>query len=177
MIKTVQICETFISIQGESTWSGMLCFFIRLAGCNLRCSYCDTPGAHDQGETRSIESLVEEAIASAAPTIQITGGEPLMQEGFIPLTEALCKNTMNTILVETNGSMDISIIPDSITAILDVKCPNSGEGDSFLRNLVYIRITPQIRNCGCVPACDGNQIGLTFDFGHHPTETNCGFAL
>jgi len=130
-METVNVAETFVSIQGESSYAGMPCFFIRLAGCNLHCGYCDTPAAHMPGSPAGIPDLVKEAAAAAMPLVEITGGEPLAQPGFRKLAESLCASPGVRVLVETNGSMDISAIPADAVAIVDVKCPDSGEGGSF----------------------------------------------
>ncbi len=122
----LSVTETFLSIQGESTWAGLSCFFIRLAGCNLRCRYCDTPLAQTGGTARDLDGLVEEARQSGAAITEITGGEPLLQAGFRDLAQALLEATHKPVLVETNGSLDISRIPDGVIAIMDLKCPGSG---------------------------------------------------
>jgi 7-carboxy-7-deazaguanine synthase len=127
---TVNIAETFVSLQGESTWAGLPCFFVRLAGCNLRCRYCDTPAARDGGRQTEIESIVAEALAANAAISEITGGEPLLQDGFRSLAEALRDSTGKPVLVETNGSLDISLVPDGVIAIMDVKCPGSAAGEA-----------------------------------------------
>jgi len=125
-MSAVTVHEYFTSLQGESTYSGLPCFFVRLTGCNLRCTYCDTKYAYEGGEPVEIDVLVEEARRSPAPIVEITGGEPLMQDGFQELALRLRDDTAKRILVETNGSLDISVIPDKVVAIMDVKCPGSG---------------------------------------------------
>ncbi|MBN2301806.1 MAG: radical SAM protein [Lentisphaerae bacterium] len=130
-MSTVNICETFISIQGETTYAGIRCFFIRLSECNLRCKYCDTVYAYDIGKTVESDKLIADAIETTAPLVMITGGEPLLQQGFKDLAIKLCEIPGTTVLVETNGSLDISVIPAKAVAIVDVKCPGSGEAGSF----------------------------------------------
>jgi 7-carboxy-7-deazaguanine synthase len=136
---TLEICEVFTSLQGESSYAGMGCFFIRLAGCNLRCTYCDSRYAFGGGRTVSIASLLAEAEFAPAPLIEVTGGEPLMQAATPLLLQGLSRIPGKTVLVETNGSLDIACIPANVVAIVDVKCPASGEEGSFdmanLRNL------------------------------------------
>ena len=127
----LSVAERFVSIQGESGYAGLTCFFIRLAGCNLRCNYCDTKYAYDGGIQVSINELVTEWKRSGAAIAEITGGEPLMQCGFAELAAALRDSAEGRVLVETNGSLDISVIPDGVTAVIDVKCPGSGAGNSF----------------------------------------------
>lgn len=145
-MSTVQVSEKFCSIQGESTYAGLSCFFIRLAGCNLRCLYCDTPQAFDPGEEASVPDLVGEAAGSMAAIVEITGGEPLLQDGFCELATALRDCTERPVLVETNGSVDIGVIPDEVIAIVDVKCPGSGEEGSFdTENLGRLRAQDEVK--------------------------------
>lgn len=143
----MDIAEMFVSIQGESTWAGLGCFFVRLAGCNLRCHYCDTPGALEPGKEQvEIADITQQAKDSRVPLIEVTGGEPLLQEDFPTLVEALLKIPDRTVLVETNGSVDISSIPQGAVAIVDVKCPGSGEGGSFdLENLKRLRPADEVK--------------------------------
>lgn len=138
---TVDILEKFISIQGESTYAGMGCFFVRLAGCNLRCGYCDTECALSPCDNfMEIDEIVAEVCSSKVPIVEITGGEPLLQEGFWELAQKLVQKSGKTVLVETNGSLKIDVIPDGAVAIVDVKCPGSGAGGSFeLENLGRLR--------------------------------------
>lgn len=138
----VNVCETFTSIQGESSYAGLPCYFIRLAGCNLRCSYCDTRYAYGQGEECSIDALVAEWRASRAAVVEITGGEPLLQPGFRRLAEALRDSSTRPVLVETNGSLDIRIVPSEVIAIIDVKCPGSGTCAAMDFDNLY-RLRPQ----------------------------------
>ena len=128
----LRICEIFKSIQGESTHAGKICSFVRLTGCNLRCSYCDTPYALTGGEELSVEQVVREVQAHRTKLVEITGGEPLIQAE----TPLLCRRFIElgfTVLVETNGSLDISCVPPPAIRIVDVKCPSSGHEGSFLR--------------------------------------------
>lgn len=127
-VSSLRINEKFLSIQGESTHAGRLCFFIRLAGCNLRCNYCDTVYARefDSGNIESIASLLESARQSGVKLVEITGGEPLEQAA----TPELCRLLLATgfdVLVETNGANDISILPPGVIRIIDCKTPSSGE--------------------------------------------------
>ena len=127
----LRVVETFTSIQGESTYAGLPCFFVRLAGCNLRCRYCDTPEAREGGESRTTADIVAEWRRSPAAIAEITGGEPLLQAAFAGLATALRDASPRVVLVETNGSRDISIIPDRVIAVVDVKSPGSGEKNAF----------------------------------------------
>ena len=121
----LQSIETFKSVQGESTHAGKVCFFIRLSGCNLRCSYCDTDYAWQGGEMRSVESLLDEAEAAGCSTVEITGGEPLLQKETPLLAEKLL-SMGKEVLIETNGSVDFSILPPGCCRIVDCKLPASG---------------------------------------------------
>lgn len=145
MSKSLLVCELFKSIQGESTFAGCVCGFIRLSGCNLSCSYCDTAYAASGGTLRTIDELVAAATAFDCSIIEITGGEPLMQSSTPDLAAALIKKG-KTVLVETNGSFDIGVLPDACVKIVDVKCPSSGEAGSFLvRNLAHLSPHDEIK--------------------------------
>ena len=128
---TVNICETFVSIQGESTYVGLSCYFIRLAGCNLRCRYCDTTYAYAPGVEAPIPDLVIECRGNKAAIVEITGGEPLLQPGFRELAAGLRDQGGKPVLVETNGSLDISAVPAGVITIMDVKCPASGVSEAM----------------------------------------------
>lgn len=125
-MSAVTVHECFTSLQGESSYSGLPCFFIRLTGCNLRCTYCDTKYAYEGGEVVEVGELVEKARTSPVPLVEITGGEPLLQDGFSELAHGLRDNAGKRVIVETNGSMDIAAIPEDVVAIMDIKCPGSG---------------------------------------------------
>lgn len=126
MMARLRIYETFLSLQGESTRIGRLCFFIRLAGCNLDCSYCDTAPARpfDAGGEREVADLVAEAAASGADFVEVTGGEPLAQDGVIELLEALLAHGFEVAL-ETNGSLPLDRVPEPVIRIVDYKLPSS----------------------------------------------------
>jgi 7-carboxy-7-deazaguanine synthase len=142
----MKVKETFVSIQGESTFAGFPCFFIRLSGCNLRCSYCDTASAYVGGVRRTIPSLVESFRQSGLPVTEITGGEPLLQKKTPDLAAALLEAGARAVLVETNGSLDIGGLPPGSVAVVDVKCPGSGMGDSFnLANLDRLRRHDEVK--------------------------------
>lgn len=124
MRKNLRICETFVSIQGETTRAGWPCFFIRLSECNLRCRYCDTKYAYRPAPPRALDGLAADFKASKAPMVMVTGGEPLLQPNVLDLLKLLVKH--GTTLLETNGSLDIAKVPAKVSTILDVKCPGSG---------------------------------------------------
>lgn len=144
-MRTVKLFETFVSIQGESTYAGLTCFFIRLAGCNLRCRYCDTVEARKGGRDVAISSIVKKAREAQTAIVEITGGEPLIQPGFVDLARAL-KKTGRPVLVETNGSRDVSVVPEGVVAVMDVKCPGSGESRAMdMENLRRLRPYDEVK--------------------------------
>jgi 7-carboxy-7-deazaguanine synthase len=127
----LNVCEIFKSVQGESTHAGKVCSFVRLTGCNLRCSYCDTGYALTEGEARSVEEVVNEVRTHRTRLVEITGGEPLLQAE----TPLLCNRFLDlgySVLVETNGTLDIGSVPPPAIRIVDIKCPSSGQEGSFL---------------------------------------------
>ncbi|RLB66259.1 MAG: 7-carboxy-7-deazaguanine synthase [Deltaproteobacteria bacterium] len=123
----ISIAEIFYSIQGESTFSGLPCVFVRCAGCNLSCSYCDTGYARDPaaGEMLTVEEVLERVSSFPIDLVEITGGEPLLQPDLHRLIEALL-SAGKQVLLETNGSLDISNIDQRVQVVLDVKTPGSG---------------------------------------------------
>lgn len=123
---SLAINEIFVSIQGESTWAGLPCVFLRTMGCPLRCRWCDTKYAFCEGTRWQLDALVDEACRHGVDLVEITGGEPLAQSGTPPLAAALLARG-KTVLVETSGSLDISVLPEGAHAIMDLKCPSSGE--------------------------------------------------
>ncbi len=118
--------EIFYSIQGESLFAGLPCVFIRLMGCNLRCSYCDTQYAYHNGRVMEMEAILQEVFRFQCPLVEITGGEPLIQKQTPALIQRLIQQGY-TVLLETNGSMDIGGVDPRCVRIVDVKCPGSGE--------------------------------------------------
>ena len=124
----LKISEIFVSIQGESSFAGLPCAFIRLAGCNLRCKYCDTAHAYKKGKPYSIDKIIAIIREFDCPLVEITGGEPLLQEETPQLTEALLDNGFR-VLMETNGTKNIDHIKGNVTRIMDIKTPGSGESD------------------------------------------------
>jgi len=122
----LKVNEIFQSIQGESSYAGFPCVFIRLSGCNLRCSYCDTAYAYKEGTLWLVRDIVKAVSLHEIPLVEITGGEPLDQEETPLLAESLL-DTGYSVLVETNGTKDISLLPAGVTRIMDIKCPGSGE--------------------------------------------------
>lgn len=129
-MKHLEICEIFYSLQGESGYMGMPCIFVRLAGCNLRCRYCDTTYSHAPGSVMSFGEILAKIAVYPARLVELTGGEPLWQEHSPALMDVLLQQGYK-VLLETNGAMYIDEVPAQVVKILDVKCPGSGEGGSF----------------------------------------------
>lgn len=139
------VCEIFESIQGESTYSGLPCFFVRLAGCNLRCTYCDTIYAYEGGEELGVEEIIDRAERSRLGLVCITGGEPLLQTDVFSLVPGLIDRGF-TVLVETNGSMSISGMDRRAVMIMDMKTPKSGMSDRMdLGNLKLLKRSDQLK--------------------------------
>jgi len=138
--QTLLLSELFYSLQGESTHTGLPCVFIRLSGCNLRCSYCDTGYSYDEnGKSVAIDSIISFVNDYEEALVEITGGEPLLQENSYLLLDELIQNKRK-ILLETNGSLAIDRIPIEVCTIIDIKCPGSGYETSFLQeNLLHIK--------------------------------------
>jgi 7-carboxy-7-deazaguanine synthase len=124
------VCEVFHSIQGESTRAGLPCVFVRLAGCDLRCAWCDTAYAFSGGTRRTVEQVAREVRAFACPLVEITGGEPLLQEDVYPLMDRLLDEGL-TVLLETGGHRSLARVPARVIRIVDVKCPGSGEHEKM----------------------------------------------
>lgn len=124
----LSVNEIFYSIQGESTFAGKPCVFVRLAGCDLRCSWCDTPYAFHEGRKMSIDDVLLQVDRYGSPLVEVTGGEPLLQDDVYPLMERLL-DSGRTVLLETGGQIDVSRVPGGVVKVLDVKCPASGESD------------------------------------------------
>jgi 7-carboxy-7-deazaguanine synthase len=120
------INEIFYSIQGESTYAGKPCVFVRLTGCDLRCSWCDTPYAFSEGRKMSVDEVLRQVDQYGGPLVEVTGGEPLLQEDVYPLMERLL-DSGRTVLLETGGQIDVSRVPGAVIKVMDVKCPASGE--------------------------------------------------
>lgn len=118
--------EIFYSIQGESTRVGRPCVFVRLTACDLRCSWCDTPYAFHEGAKRSLDEVIAEVERYDCPLVEITGGEPLLQDDVYPLMEQLLARG-RTVMLETGGHRPITRVPRAVVKIVDVKCPASGE--------------------------------------------------
>ncbi len=120
------INEIFYSVQGESTRAGELCVFVRLTACDLRCSWCDTAYAFHEGRKMSVDDVLVEIERHACPLVEITGGEPLLQDDVYPLMERLLA-AGHSVMLETGGHRSIAKVPAAVLKVVDVKCPGSGE--------------------------------------------------
>lgn len=131
----MQITEIYKSLQGESTYTGLPCVFVRLTGCNLRCSWCDSEYTFQGGRKMAVEAVVDEVsrLSPGGGLVEITGGEPMLQEReVVPLMQHLL-NDGYRVLLETSGERPLQRVPAGVVKIVDVKCPDSGEGDTFCK--------------------------------------------
>jgi 7-carboxy-7-deazaguanine synthase len=139
------IHEIYASIQGESTFAGLPCAFVRTTGCNLRCVWCDTPQAFHGGERLARRDVLARALALATPLVELTGGEPLLQPGVFLLLSELC-DAGRTVLVETSGEADVARVDPRVHKIMDLKCPGSGESSrNRWSNLEHIGARDEIK--------------------------------
>ena len=122
------VFEIYPSIQGESTHAGRPCVFVRLAACDLRCSWCDTPYAFTGGQKMAVEDVLARVDALGVPLVELTGGEPLLQKEAIPLMAGLL-DAGHDVLLETGGHISVADVPARVVRIVDVKCPGSGEAE------------------------------------------------
>jgi 7-carboxy-7-deazaguanine synthase len=141
----MKVCEIFASIQGESTYAGVPCTFVRLTGCNLRCTYCDTQYAYDAGKDLSEDDIVREVLRFGLKTVEITGGEPLLQ-GDVPRLVKRLLDEGHRVLIETNGSREIGGIDRRAVIILDIKTPGSGMADEMkIANLADLKPSDELK--------------------------------
>lgn len=141
----LRLIEVYASVQGESTWAGLPCVFVRLAGCNLRCTWCDSTHTFTGGQHHSIDAVVDRAGAFGIDMVEVTGGEPLAQRQAIPLLQRLVDRG-HTVLLETSGSLDIAPVPDGVHIIMDLKPPDSGEVDANRwENLALLTATDNLK--------------------------------
>lgn len=159
MSETLVVNEIYLSLQGESTFAGLPCVFVRLTACNLRCSYCDTAYAFTEGKKRELAEVLAEIqrVAkpyldsrlktqdSRLPLVELTGGEPLLQKSALPLMKQLCDDGF-TVLVETSGALDIAPVDPRVRRIMDLKCPSSGEVErNRVENIPHLKATDEIK--------------------------------
>jgi 7-carboxy-7-deazaguanine synthase len=156
MSDTLVVNEIYLSLQGESTFAGLPCVFVRLTGCNLRCSYCDTAYAFTAGRRMTTADVLKRVqdlarpyaaaqTAQCLPLVELTGGEPLLQANVPPLMAALCEAGF-TVLLETSGALDIAPVDPRVHRIMDLKCPSSGEAErNRWENLGHLKPTDEIK--------------------------------
>jgi 7-carboxy-7-deazaguanine synthase len=154
--ETLVINEIYLSLQGESTFAGLPCIFVRLTACDLRCSYCDTAYAFREGKKLELDSIMEQVHHQAAPfakidtsprlpLVELTGGEPLLQRNSLALLKRLCDDQF-VVLLETSGAHDIEPVDPRVHRIMDLKCPSSGEvGRNRWQNLRVLRSTDEVK--------------------------------
>ena len=142
---SLTINEIYKSIQGESTWAGLPCVFVRLTFCDLRCTYCDTAHAFYAGTKMPLPQIVEQILAFRCPLVEVTGGEPLLQRNVLPLMAELC-DLGETVLIETSGAHDISRIDSRVHRIMDLKTPDSGESHrNRYENIVHLTKRDEVK--------------------------------
>ncbi len=140
----MKVCEIFASIQGESSLSGIPMVFVRLTGCNLRCSYCDTTYAYNEGAELSVQEVINKIKNFRLKFVEITGGEPLLQQEVYKLMNELIRNY--NVLLETNGSLSIERINPEVKIIMDIKTPGSGMSDrNYYENLKFLKETDEVK--------------------------------
>jgi 7-carboxy-7-deazaguanine synthase len=128
--QSLQLTEIFMSLQGESRFAGLPCAFVRLTGCNLRCTWCDTTYSFHGGGKQSLDAIVQKVESYGFKRVEITGGEPLLQANVYPLMQRFL-DLGYEVLLETSGSVSIADVPTSVCRVVDVKCPKSGEEGRF----------------------------------------------
>lgn len=139
------INEIFYSVQGESSYAGRPCVFVRLTACDLRCSWCDTPYAFHEGQKRTIDDVLAEVERFGCDLVEVTGGEPLLQREVYPLMASLLERR-KTVLLETGGHRSTALVPEPVVTILDVKCPGSGEAARMdWENLARLRPHDEVK--------------------------------
>jgi len=148
-MNTLMINEVFYSIQGESTWSGRPCVFVRLMGCHLRCHYCDTEYAFHEGKKRAVDDVVAEVRGFGCELVEVTGGEPLLQPNVHELMRKLC-DAGCTVLIETSGACDIAACDPRVVRIMDLKTPGSGEvGRNLWSNIGHLTKRDEVKFVLC----------------------------
>jgi 7-carboxy-7-deazaguanine synthase len=158
MSDTLVVNEIYLSLQGESTFAGLPCIFVRLTACDLRCSYCDTAYAFTEGKRKTLAEILTDvkrlakpfiggtsSTSPKLPLVELTGGEPLLQKNSLPLMKSLCDDGL-TVLIETSGAHDISKIDPRVRRIMDLKCPSSGEVErNLFSNIAHLKSTDEIK--------------------------------
>jgi 7-carboxy-7-deazaguanine synthase len=151
MADSLVVNEIYLSLQGESTFAGLPCIFVRLTACNLRCSYCDTAYAFTEGSKMEFDAILKRIAelslpyGDSKPLVELTGGEPLLQKGSLDLMRQLC-DLGHTVLIETSGALDISPIDPRVRRIMDLKCPSSGEVErNRFENIKHLKSTDEVK--------------------------------
>ena len=144
-VQKLTVNEIYQSVQGESTWAGLPCVFVRLTFCDLRCTYCDTEYAFYEGNKMTLEEIVDKVRDFGCPLVEVTGGEPLLQPNCVPLLAQLCDAGF-TVLLETSGSHDISPVDARVHRIMDLKTPSSGEcGRNLYANIAHLTERDEVK--------------------------------
>ena len=145
VLKKLTVNEIYQSVQGESTWAGLPCVFVRLTFCDLRCTYCDTEYAFYEGNKMTLEEIVEKVRSFGCPLVEVTGGEPLLQPNCVPLLHMLCEAGF-TVLLETSGAHDIAAVDPRVHRIMDLKTPSSGEEERNLyANIAHLTPRDEVK--------------------------------
>jgi 7-carboxy-7-deazaguanine synthase len=170
----LSVNEIFYSIQGESTYAGKPCIFVRLAGCDLRCTWCDTAYAFTEGQKMSVDDVLGHVERYRGPLVEVTGGEPLLQEDVYPLMERLLESGL-TVLLETGGQVDVSRVPGGVIKVMDVKCPASGEsGKVDWSNIDRLGFRDQVK----FVIQDRNDYEFAREMvNHHALDRRCAAVL
>jgi len=143
--QTVTVNEIYQSIQGESTWAGERCVFVRMTFCDLRCNYCDTEYAFYEGQKTSVADILDRVRSFNCRLVEVTGGEPLLQKNVLPLMSTLC-DAGHTVLLETSGAHDISQVDSRVHRIMDLKTPGSGEVEKNLwPNIEHLTVRDEVK--------------------------------
>ncbi len=142
---SVVVKELYLSLQGESSHQGLLCVFVRLTGCHLRCSYCDSEFAFRGGERLKNAEVLSRVLAMKTPQVEVTGGEPLLQPGVYPLMQSMLDAGL-VVLLETSGAIDVRLVPPAVHKIVDLKTPSSREADrNDLRNFESMNANDELK--------------------------------
>ncbi len=174
MEKHLNITEIFYSLQGESSYTGYPCIFIRLSECNLRCSFCDTQYAFGKGKSLAISSIMEQVSNYPCKLVEVTGGEPMFQDDVTELFSALQESGYK-VLLETNGSLYLGDVPDYVIKIVDVKTPGSGVAESFMKwNLKCLKPHDELKFV--LTGYHDYRFALDFLAQHSPTVNAIHFS-
>jgi len=168
------INEIFLSIQGESSYAGRPCVFVRLTACDLRCAWCDTAHAFAEGQKMSVDDVVAAVESYACRLVEITGGEPLLQDEVYPLMAALVKRG-KAVLLETGGHLSVERVPAGVVRIVDIKCPGSGESEhNYWPNLDWLTRSDEVKFV--VQDRRDYEFARTV-IGRHELDRRCGAVL